>query len=200
MFDRFKSRLRAFRDDERGTIVTEAVLAMPMMFWVLITLYVAWDAYRGINIVQKATYTISDVISRRQAPVNADYLDGLNEVMDFLLDPNQESKMRFTSVRWNGIDEEYLIDWSYSPANRMAALDQDDADEIEAQLPVMADGDTVIVVEAEVDIEAAFNVQIVQDQTIRRFIVTRPRLVPQICFDGIPCGILAGGTASASNN
>ena len=194
----FKNRLRRFRDDERGSMIVEGVLAMPMMFWVLITFYVFWDAYRSITVVQKATYSIADVVSRRRAGVDAGYLDGLNTVMNFLLDSGQTADMRFSSVTWNGIDNRYEVEWSYSPNGTMAALSTGDAGQLTSQLPIMADGDTILVIETSVEYQPAFNLGVLGERTIEKFIVIRPRLVPRVCFAGVPCGVLNGGTASGA--
>lgn len=198
MLKTLKARLRTFRDDERGSMVVEGVLALPMMFWVLITFYVFWDAYRNINVIQKATYSIADVISRRQAAVDEEYLNGLNRVMDYLLDPGQTADMRFSSVRFNGIQRQFEVEWSYSPGGTMTPLTSGVANELASRLPIMADGDTVIVVETSVDFKPAFNIAIIGDRTVEEFIVTRPRLVPRVCFEGVQCGVLTGGTASGS--
>lgn len=199
VFHRFKERLRSFRDDERGSMLVEGVLALPMMFWVLITFYVFWDAYRSITVVQKATYSIADVISRRRAAVDDPYLNGMNTVMDYLLDPGQSAEMRFSSITWNGIDNRYEVEWSYSPGGKMAELRTADAANLTSQLPIMADGDTIVVVESRVDYAPAFNLGVLGDRTIEQFIVTRPRLVPRVCYANVPCGILNGGTASGGS-
>ena len=56
--------LRRFLRDESATIMAEAVLVLPFMLWSYLGLFVYWDSFRVMNKVQKASYTISDMISR----------------------------------------------------------------------------------------------------------------------------------------
>jgi Flp pilus assembly protein TadG len=72
-----RSLLRRFARDEKGSLVVEAIIVMPMFVWAYAGLFVYWDAYRSINTVQKASYTISDLISRSQASVNDAYIAGM---------------------------------------------------------------------------------------------------------------------------
>ncbi len=54
------------------------------------------------------------------------------------------------------------------------------------RLPVLADGNHVVLVEVAVDYEPSFNVGL-GNQTIEQFIVTRPRFVPRVCLATAPC-------------
>ena len=54
------------------------------------------------------------------------------------------------------------------------------------RLPNMADGDHVVLVEVEVNYKPSFNVGL-GNQTLKQFIVTRPRFVPRICLSGVAC-------------
>jgi dTDP-4-amino-4,6-dideoxygalactose transaminase len=57
---------------------------------------------------------------------------------------------------------------------------------IASKLPNLADGDYVVLVEVDVNYHAAFNVGI-NDQSLKQFIVTRPRFVMPVCLVGAPC-------------
>jgi hypothetical protein len=54
------------------------------------------------------------------------------------------------------------------------------------RLPILADGDHVVLVEVAVDYTPSFNVGLGK-QTIEQFIVTRPRFVPRVCLTSVPC-------------
>lgn len=181
------SRLRRFGRSEDGTILVEAVLVMPTLVWVTLAMFVFWDGYRSKNIIQKATYTISDAISRIETDIDADYIDGLLGVMNYLLDDSQQAKMRVTSVTYKEADDDYQVLWSYSPGNNITPLAQGvlAVPAFQAKIPNLADGDTVVVVETQVDFEPAFDVGMA-DLTIENFIVTRPRS-GRVCFVAIAC-------------
>lgn len=183
------SRLRRFCRAEDGTVVVEAVLVLPTLLWVTLAMFVYWDSYRSVNVIQKATYTISDTLSRedREDPIDGAYIDGLREVMNYLLDGDQVAKIRVSSVTWKTADNDFSVLWSYSPGDQIPAMpvgllaDQDYQDKV----PNLADGDTVIVVETMVDFSPAFDVGM-NDLVIDEFIATRPRS-GRLCFTGFAC-------------
>lgn len=183
----FISRLRRFlRQDESGTLMAEAVLVLPFMLWSYLALFVYWDSYRAGNTVQKAAYTISDMISREMVSVTEAYIVGMDAMMEYMIDQDQDAKTRVSEITWSQINNRYEVFWSRSPHNAMPRLTTAGLSAISDRLPIMADGDHVVLVEVEVNYEPSFNVGI-GDQTIKQFIVTRPRFVPRICLTGVPC-------------
>lgn len=181
------SRLRRFlRQDESGTLMAEAVLVLPFMLWSYLALFVYWDSYRAINTVQKAAYTISDMISREMVSVTEAYIVGMDAMMEYMIDQDQDAKTRVTEITWSQINNRYEVFWSRSPHNALPRLTTASLSSIADKLPMMADGDHVVLVEVEVNYEPSFNVGL-GDQTIKQFIVTRPRFVPRICLTGVPC-------------
>lgn len=182
---RLMTRARRFRRNDEGSVLVEAVMVLPTMFWAVLAMFVYWDAYRSINTVQKAAYTVSDTISRLRTDVDGTYLSGLNTVMNYLLDAGQTARMRVTSVTWDAYEDRFEVLWSYSPGAAMAALDTDTLQPYASLIPAMTDGDTVVVVEAAVDYAPAFNVGLA-DTTIEQFVVTRPRS-GRVCFVDTDC-------------
>jgi len=179
--------LRRFgRDDTKGSVTLEAVLIMPLMLWAYMGLFVYWDAFRSINVVQKATYTVSDMISREMITLTPAYVTGMDTVVERLIDPDQNVSMRVTSVSFDEADDRNEVHWSISPGGAMPALTTATLQTFVGQIPEMADGDYVVIVESAVDYTPAFNVGIT-DLTMREFIVTRPRYMPRICMQGFPC-------------
>lgn len=177
---------RRFRHDETGTLMAEAVLVLPFMLWSYLALFVYWDSYRAVNTVQKAAYTISDMISREMVPVTENYIDGMDVMMEHLIDQDQDSKTRVTEITWSQLNNRYEVFWSRSPDNALPRLTTSSVAALADRLPVMADGDHVVLVEVEVNYEPSFNVGL-GNQTMKEFIVTRPRFVPRICLTGVAC-------------
>ncbi len=175
------SRLSRFARKEDGTVLVEGVMMLPLLLWTCFGLFVFWDAHRSINTVQKASYTISDIISRRQAAVTPTYLTGLNGVMNYLLDNNQTSKMRVTSIVRSGVNNRFEVQWSFSPGSAMTPWTTSTLQTVQSRIPTMTNGDTVILLETAVDYDVNFDVGF-DGMTIRQFIITRPRMAPQIGF------------------
>jgi Flp pilus assembly protein TadG len=209
------SRLRRFRGDEKGTVIAEAVIVLPLLIWSYLALFVYWDAYRSVNTSQKAAYTISDMISREMnaSPLTPAYITGMRDVMKYLMDDGQDVSLRVSSVTWSETNSRYEVDWSVSPDNAFTLLTTANISAVQDRIPTLADGDHVIVVESSVSYHPLMNGfgfvldlnaredadggnvanvskyygQNVKDMQLKQFIVTRPRFAPKICMQGFTC-------------
>src|SRR6056297_933021 len=63
-YARLKSFLLRFRDGVQGTITVEAVVIVPILFWALQATFEIFEMYRYKSVREKATYTVTDMISR----------------------------------------------------------------------------------------------------------------------------------------
>lgn len=178
--------LRRFGRDENGTLLAEAVIVLPLMLWAYMALFVYWDAYRSVNTVQKAAYTVSDMVSREMVTLNDQYVPGMRNLMRYLVDADQTVKIRVSSVTWSDLNDRFEIDWSRSPDNAMPQLTTTSVAELAYRIPQMSDGDRVMLVEVDVSYHPAFNVGL-SDASLQQFIVTRPRFVPKICLANVVC-------------
>lgn len=99
MAKRFAYPLRTFlrRTDGSGTV--EVVLAIVVLNLFLVAFYFWWGAYNAHALVDRTTYTISDLVTRqRGVELNRRLLDGLDRTAEFILDPDQDAAIRFTQV------------------------------------------------------------------------------------------------------
>lgn len=182
----FRRLLQRFNREETGTLMAEAVLVLPFMLWSYLALFVYWDSFRAVNTVQKAAYTVSDMLSRERASITEAYINGMDSIIEYMIDQDQDAKIRVSEIKWSQINNRYEIHWSRSPSNAMPRLTTASVAAFADRLPKMADGDRVVLVEVEVNYSAAFNVGI-DDQTLKQFIATRPRFLPRICLVGVTC-------------
>jgi hypothetical protein len=180
------ARIRRFAREDAGTVMAETVIVLPALLWAFLALFVYWDSFRSLNTVQKAAYTISDIISREMKSRPPAYFDGLRTVMDFMLDADQTVKMRVTSITYSEEDDEFQVHWSYSPGGDMLALTTATLQDLKEKIPAMADADSATILETEVPYVPAFNIGL-DDMTYKQFIVTRPRFRSPTCIDGQPC-------------
>lgn len=183
----FKRALRRFRDDESGLIMAEFVITLPMLIWVFMALFAYWDVFRSMNTVQKAAYSVSDLISRQNNDVPVAFIDGMQTVMEYLLPTTLSSQMRFTSVKWSVSNNRFEVIWSRSPGGAMTPLTNATLQALAPKIPMMAATDTVVIVEASVPYTPVFNVGLASNYTLDEFIVTRPRFLTKICLQGLPC-------------
>lgn len=155
MAKRFAYPLRTFlrRTDGSGTV--EVVLAIVVLNLFLVAFYFWWGAYNAHALVDRTTYTISDLVTRqRGVELNRRLLDGLDRTAEFILDPDQDAAIRFTQVTKEagqspGDPGTIRIDWSYSPCNAMPAAQAGPGFDIQT-LPMMADGSSLIVTDMQV--------------------------------------------------
>ncbi len=170
------SLLRRFGREEGGTVMAEAVLVLPFMLWSYLALFVYWDSFRSLNTVQKAAYTVSDMISREMVSITPAYINGLDRMMEYLIDQDQDVKLRVSSVYQSDTEGRIKIHWSVAANGAMAPLTTASLQNIKDRIPKMSDGDFVIVVEAEASYTPAFDVGM-KRTSLSQFIVTRPRFV-----------------------
>lgn len=179
---------RAFARNEGGTVVAEAVIVLPLFLWAYIALFAYWDAFRSMNTLQKAAFTVSDMISREQTGIATAYVEGVSDVMEFLIDEDQDARMRITSVTWSDDNDQFEVHWSASPGNTMTPQTTTSLQDYIAEIPTMSAGDFVVIVEVEVDYRPGFDFYMT-DQTFRQFIVTRPRFLPCLPLDAVACPV-----------
>lgn len=181
--------LRRFARDEEASVIAEAVLVLPLLLWAYIGLFVYWDCFRSLNTVQKATYTIADMITRERTGITSTYVDGLKEVVDYLIDSDQTARLRVSSIYWSTTNSRYEVHWSRSTeAGVLPALTTTTLQAYAAEIPTLAAGEYLVIVEVQVPYVPAFNVGIT-NQTFNFFIVTRPRFLMCIPMDGGPCPV-----------
>jgi len=101
MMFRRTSPARMLRD-EKGAVLIEFLLLFPLLIWVMIAMVVFWDVFRTINTAQKAAYSVSDLISRQEDNLTPGFVDGMQEVMDYLMmNSGQNSRLRITSLYYD---------------------------------------------------------------------------------------------------
>ncbi|MHA6262470.1 TadE/TadG family type IV pilus assembly protein [Arenibacterium sp. CAU 1754] len=185
-----KSRLQSFYRDTSGVVTVEFALAMPVLFWAFMASYVFFDGYRQSAINTKAAYTISDLLSRETEGVNDAYIDSMLELVNLMTRTPSDVDMRISVVRWSDNDDRYYLDWS---ANRGFPTELTDTNigDMASRLPVMPDGERVILVETRNVFVPLFNVGL-DDINLDNFVFTRPRFVSQVAWEEPPDSAGAG--------
>jgi hypothetical protein len=173
--------VRRFRDDDRGSIAVETILIIPILFWVYLTMFAIFDAYRQHSITQKAAYTLGDIISRETNPVDSSYLNGSRELLAYLTTNSKSNvAIRVTSVKYDANEDIYKRDWSKTKG-WVSALDNKAVKDLADNLPVMPHNERVMVVETFVKYDAPFNTGLT-DHEIHNFVFTRPRYAPRVLW------------------
>lgn len=175
-------RLKVFRADTRGSVSIEFVLAMPMLFWAFMAMYVYFDGYRQSGVNLKAAYTIADLVSRETEPIDDEYMDSMRKLHRLLTRANTYTNLRITVVRWSDSQDRYYRDWSAARGVGVLALTNDDMLALADKLPTMPDAERVILVETTNTFVPLLNVGM-ENKELKNFVFTRPRFAPQVCWE-----------------
>lgn len=181
-FPKILTHLRRFAGDTRGNIALESLIWLPFILGLLAATFALHDAFRYKAMNVKAAYTISDAISRETDPIDASYLDGMVELLDFLVRPGGGSSLRVTLVRYNGTTSAYETEWSKTRGS-LGALQSAQLAEMHAQLPSMLHNERVIVVETETYYTPPFAIPgLTGEGLFYNYGFTRPRFAPKIVW------------------
>lgn len=193
---------------ERGALSVETVIIMPVLLWVLGAMYVFWDGYRAASVATKATYTVSDLLSRRTDPIDQVFVNGTRTLFASLASggrpvpvPGDDTAIRVSVVTNKVVDVDGLLDDVLAAAGGIIDADAPsteltlawstasgvldplvDVESVRAAIPDVSPGDQVIVVETEVAWEPLFAGVGLPGRRFRHVAVTRPRFVPRLCW------------------
>ncbi|PTX01852.1 hypothetical protein [Pararhodobacter aggregans] len=118
------ARTRAFRGASQGSVSVELILTLPLLLWALAATVVFYDGYKTRYHAQMAAQTVADIMSRETDLFTANYIEGLNDVFDFLIDSRFPTRLRVSSVIWDSANERNRLQWSYATRD-LSALPED---------------------------------------------------------------------------
>ena len=178
-----------FGSDTRGSIVIDSFSAILLLSLGASAFFAFWEAYQVQNRVQKATYTVSDLISRqRGTTLSRTFLDGMEQTAEFLMHDDQNAVMRISQVRrTSGVATDtagLAIDWSYSPCSAKTALTTATISQVRTKLPLIDLSAALVVVEIEVQYDAGMQEIGFGAMTFRGFLSSLPRFEQQFGLNG----------------
>ncbi len=171
--------IRRFARNERAAVAFETVLMTPILVWAFVGSFVFFDAYRVYNTSVKTTYMVADWTSRQDNWIYPHDIQGMADVANSIIRGSDEVEMRVSQIGM--VSGNYNVDWSWG-VNGAARLFNSNLDAISDRLPIMPNGERIILVETFVDYDAPFDVGL----TVARFdnfTVSRPRYAGQVPFD-----------------
>lgn len=182
---------KGFFRKENGSLSVELVIAVPMHVWAITATFVFWDAFKTLNVSQKATYTIADMLSRETQAIDDNYLVSMHELFDYLSSSPGDNAIRVSVVRMvedpvTLVKTRELV-WSQGVGGIAGYTD---LTILEPRLPDMGDGEQLIIVEGEQEWSPAFAVGLASYR-FREIAISRPRFAPQLVWDtnsGAPVG------------
>lgn len=151
-----------FLRGEAGAVTVELVFSVVVLNMLLMAFFAWWQTYSSHAIVDRAAYTISDLVTRQRGTVlQRSLLDGVDRTAEFIIDPELDAAVRFTQVTLlagaTPTDPDTLrIDWTYSPCSALPAAQAGTGFDV-ASLPVMAEGASMLVTDVRVAFPSMFD-------------------------------------------
>lgn len=176
-------RLRRFADDECGTVTIEAVMILPMLFWCIVSMYGYWDVFRVNNTFQKATHTVSNIISRTKKSTALSEADmrGYYDMINYLMNTDEGISIRITEYTYYDAGAYYHRNWSCS-MGKLPELTDADLAVMKTRLPLLKNGDVHVMLEARYDYDPPFDVSFmymdmgsIEEMELKEMVIDRPR-------------------------
>jgi hypothetical protein len=182
-------RLRKFARDDTASITVETLLILPILLWAFLATFSFFNVYRAKGLALKASYSVSDLLSRQTDPVNAAFIEGIKEVFEYLTPGSNSAWMRVTVLRCHrrcdAADRQLKRDWSYATAGHSVVSDNDLRRKYSDVIPVLASGERLIMVETGSTYDPMFSPYLtgLGVQTTNELVLTRPRFAPQLLWE-----------------
>lgn len=185
--------IRAFQQDEDGSMAVELVMVVPIMVWALLSTFVYFDAYRVESNAHRAALTIADMYSRETTEVSPAYLEATHALLKSLTFEEANPDYRITSYYYDEPAGRYRVVWSrhrgygqiYNDTRFKALQDAN-------RLPILANQDRSLLLETRVQYDPPFSIGLgpftvtdMQDITFETFTVIRAR-DGRVCWDQRP--------------
>jgi hypothetical protein len=174
----FRKSFARFGRDTGGSLSVEACMMVPLICWIYFSVFTYFETFRADSTNIKAAYAIGDILSRETAGVDQTYVDGLNKAFGYMTVARKPTWLRVSSVSYDGTDNTFVLNWSAASGTHTGLVT---LDAIQASIPAMTPGDTVIVVETYMPYQPEFNIGL-KPFTYRNVVVTRPRFAPQLLW------------------
>ncbi|WP_226779240.1 TadE/TadG family type IV pilus assembly protein [Oceaniglobus trochenteri] len=178
-----RRKLRAFAKDSTGSYTVEAVLILPLLLWAMLATFTFVDGYRMQALNLRATYTISDLLTRQWNPVDRDFMVGLGKYHEFLTNNGHDTSLRVTVVYYDAEKDNHVLVWSYTTDASKPKITKGDLPSLASSLPVLANADSAVIVETWMDYEPPFKIGL-PETVFNNRVVSSPRFVPQLLWTG----------------
>lgn len=165
---------RKLRADQTASSIVEFALLMPVLLLLLLGSVTLFDLFRTWQSVEKATFTIGDMMSRQMVMSQAE-LESMIVLMRKIVPSAAEGGLRVSSISRSG--ERLIVNWT-RPVGKNVPNTNLPAD----ILPDIADGDSVLLTESFVPHNAFADIVGIGAFTFNARAAHRPRFVSAIAF------------------
>ncbi|MEI4261115.1 TadE/TadG family type IV pilus assembly protein [Roseovarius sp. D0-M9] len=180
-FRPLKSWLSRFRREERGSVMVEAVITLPVLIWAIGATYEFFEVHRYQSARDKASYTIADMVSREMLPITPTYISNAKTVFDTIANDHGTNTLRVSVIKYDVDEDEYSVKWSeVRGTTNLSRLETSDVIDAHDRLPQMRDGEELVIVESLSDYQPMFDVWPGDPMEMSTYVMAIPRFAPQI--------------------
>lgn len=166
---------RKWLRDQSGAAAVEFAMLLPVLLIVLLGSITAFDMFRTAQSVEKATFTIGDMLAREREPLTPGRLNDMLVLMRNTVPTAHDGGLRISSFRMlNGTLQRA---WWERVGNNVPNVPP-----VSERLPQIADGDSVLLIESFVPHPAMVAGFGISDMTFNAEAAHRPRFLPFIPF------------------
>ena len=187
------THIRAFHDDEQGSMSIELLLVVPILVWVFLSTFVYFDVFRVETNSVRATIAIAEMFSREDT-VDQEFLRNSRRVLRELTYEEANPDVRVTVYEYDpsrsNPERRFRRVWS-EQWGMGSRLRNSDLRTLAAagRLPVMEAVDHAIYIETRTQYDAPFNIGLgpftvtnLEDRVFVQDLVIRPR-GGRLCWD-----------------
>lgn len=172
------SALRRFLDDRRGVSAIEFAIIAPVLLLLLLGGTTIFVLVRESRMTERATFTVSDLISRATAVTPSELSTQHALFLAITRHPADDVRFRVTSLKKvegkKKGESLFEIDWSWAAAPQVRRTD---VASIAGTLPLVAVGDSALLVETSLTSKPLFSYLGLSPQTFTFVSANRPRFV-----------------------
>ena len=179
---------KAFLRDD-GAMSVEAAIIMPCLMFLYAGGFSYFDGYRREAAVARASYTVGDLLSRKEdSAITPKQLQGMERLFELLTFSEGESWMRVSELQRKGDTVEVV--WSYASSGNPSLTNARLASKLH-RIPTLDDNERIVAVETFTHY-TPFVTLGVQERIFDTFVATRQRWWPQLAMDptGLPDNIV----------
>lgn len=165
--------VRRFAAECRGTSGIEFALIAPILLLLLLGGTTVFTLVRDSRTAERATYTVSDLLSRSTTKPDLK----ASHALFLAITRHAAADVRFRVTSVKKVKDKMVIDWSRAQAPQAPLAD---LAPLSAKLPVVADGDSILLVETSLTSRPLFSYLGLTNQTFAYLSANRPRFVPAL--------------------
>ncbi|MEJ6402467.1 hypothetical protein [Yoonia sp. 2307UL14-13] len=191
---------KKFAHEESGSASIELLLCVPIIFWVLLSTIVYFDAFENEAISTRASLTIADMISREDATIDNAYINNAARLLTDLTETERTPELRVTVFRYRNSDNNYQVRWSRTSnvggvqgyGGQRVTTSMLRSREFKNRLPIMSDQERAILIETRTQYEPLLSaisispilaVGNLDDVEFNTFTVISPRFTNSVCME-----------------